>query len=505
MIRVTGPAHGSGLSRPLLEERRGKWHYPISVVQQWGTSITCTPYTAQHPRPMARGIGQGRGANLTMLTDLYISNFKSFGPKGARLRLGKVTVLIGANGTGKSSALQALLLLKQSAGGDRFRLREPLIDLGEFSDIVHRRDTSREVTIGLSTSYDGLALGRRCDPVIPQAGHYSYTASFGMSGITSAIGDLGNRNNHLRTAWRKTESSRNFSEITVHGFLKFVLVPSSNITEPIQNAGSSYSQPGPNQTKEEAEEVRKSAEEALGNLLHTVRWQVDHTYVIPAVRGFQSTSYPILEQLSHIDLLQAGTPDHQAEYVANAIAFRPEWTRPVSRWLESVLGRQDIQLGNRLIAGRRVSPEVTVSGMPLNLVHEAFGMNQLLAPLLWFELTSAGSVVAVEEPEIHLHPRAQAALCDVFVDVATSARKQIILTTHSEHILMGLLTAVARGQLHHSDLCVYEFAQEKGVAHVTAMDVTPQGQVKGGLRGFLQADIENLGEYLSARIDGGRR
>jgi len=135
----------------------------------------------------------------------------------------------------------------------------------------------------------------------------------------------------------------------------------------------------------------------------------------------------------------------------------------------------------------------------VNLVNEAFGLNQLVAPLLWLGKVPRGATIGIEEPEIHLHPRAQAALCDVFVEVATHEGKQLILTTHSEHILMGLLTAVADGRLKPDDLAVYEFQREGNTARVERLEVNEYGQIAGGLKGFLETDLDEIGEFKNRR------
>ena len=65
-------------------------------------------------------------------------------------------------------------------------------------------------------------------------------------------------------------------------------------------------------------------------------------------------------------------------------------------------------------------------------VSEGFGTNSLImAPS--HELVSAerGATVMIEEPEIHLHPRAQAELAEVLTEVALEEDKQVIMTTHS--------------------------------------------------------------------------
>jgi predicted ATPase len=141
----------------------------------------------------------------------------------------------------------------------------------------------------------------------------------------------------------------------------------------------------------------------------------------------------------------------------------------------------------------------------INLFNEAFGLNQLIAPLLWLSKTPSDSTIAIEEPEVHLHPRAQAALCELFVEIATQEQKQLILTTHSEHILMALLTAVAKGQLKPADLAVYEFSRHGDTARAERLAVNQHGQIEGGLRGFLEVDMDEIGDLIKARFQHSQR
>ena len=86
----------------------------------------------------------------------------------------------------------------------------------------------------------------------------------------------------------------------------------------------------------------------------------------------------------------------------------------------------------------------------------------------------------IEEPEIHLHPKAQA-------DLASSASlktrqselaNSIIFTTHSEHVVGRLLTLVAEGTLAADELAIYE-KDDKGVCSASEIEVTDRGQVTG--------------------------
>lgn len=89
-----------------------------------------------------------------------------------------------------------------------------------------------------------------------------------------------------------------------------------------------------------------------------------------------------------------------------------------------------------------------------NIADVGYGCSQVLPILVGGFSREPGTTFIVEEPEIHLHPRAQAALGDFFVGLAQSGI-QCIVETHSEHMLLRIQSAVAAGTLEPSDVAVY--------------------------------------------------
>jgi len=111
-------------------------------------------------------------------------------------------------------------------------------------------------------------------------------------------------------------------------------------------------------------------------------------------------------------------------------------------------------------------------------------------------LADKDALIMIEEPEISLHPKAQAALVDIMLEILEEG-KQLLFTTHSEHILFRLLTHIAAGRLRKDDLEIYYFEKPDGVtAKASRLEVDDKGRVKGGLRGFFEHDVEELSEYL---------
>jgi predicted ATPase len=186
----------------------------------------------------------------------------------------------------------------------------------------------------------------------------------------------------------------------------------------------------------------------------------------------------------------------QEEQLASNLGYGRATEERISEVLRKVTGT-----GMRVETVPPQSVEVNSLGSSgvVNIVSEGFGANALI--LLAHELIEAlkGATVLVEEPEIHLHPKAQADLAEVMAETAKAEDKQIIMTTHSEHLLSRLLTLVAERRLAPEELAIYSFEKdEKGECSATEIEVTELGQVTGGLTGFFDANLDEMDRYIKA-------
>ena len=134
-------------------------------------------------------------------------------------------------------------------------------------------------------------------------------------------------------------------------------------------------------------------------------------------------------------------------------------------------------------------------GHTTDLVNEGFGVNQtvyMLAKLL----KKSTSLAFIEEPEIHLHPTAQAKLVDAFTEIIQKEDKQIFLTTHSENIVSSVLAKIAAGELDKNDVQFYLAKFEDGETKIIPQEVNDKGQIEGGLMNFMETELANLKTLL---------
>ena len=137
----------------------------------------------------------------------------------------------------------------------------------------------------------------------------------------------------------------------------------------------------------------------------------------------------------------------------------------VNYWLNDIIGTtlyiSDLKKTNYL--------QVKYNNNPANAVSEALycrpvnvgsGISYLISIIILCLGAESDSVIIIENPEIHLHPKAQSKLCEFLYFVSQSGR-QLFIETHSDHIFNGLRVGVANGSMKQEDISVNFFAMNE--------------------------------------------
>jgi hypothetical protein len=122
------------------------------------------------------------------------------------------------------------------------------------------------------------------------------------------------------------------------------------------------------------------------------------------------------------------------------------------------------------------------------------GISQVL-PVIVAALAEGASLVLIEQPELHIHPRLQAELGDLFIEVARKGRVRFILETHSEHLVLRMLRRIR--QTGEGELPPGHAGLEPAQLSVAIVDPPmshPDG-IRQGTR-VHQPRIDNTGEFL---------
>ena len=121
-----------------------------------------------------------------------------------------------------------------------------------------------------------------------------------------------------------------------------------------------------------------------------------------------------------------------------------------------------------------------------------FGVSQILPVLVLCYYVPEGSTILLEQPEIHLHPSVQAGLADVLIDVVKERRVQIIVESHSEHLLRRLQRRIAEQALAPDMTALYFCRIDDGTSRIEQLNVDLLGNITNWPQGFFGDEVADL-------------
>lgn len=336
-----------------------------------------------------------------MLTRLDLEHFKCF--ELLKLPLGPLTLLSGSNASGKSSALQALVLLhqtmKDAEWSTRLMLNGGELQLGTVTDVVDKVTGRRQFALGL---VDGERPFR----------------------WTFEVEDRGDMSAHVAEV--RVEGARHQAPASLHYLLPVDSAPEdadlalrmrrlTYITAERLGPREVYGleDPGVTQT------VGSRGERAV-SVLH---WG----------RG---------EQVIKALVLPDAPPTRLRQVEVRMREFFPGCSLQV----------QQVPQANGVTLGLRTS-DATDFHRP---IHVGFGLTQVLPVVVAALSAQPGDLLLIENPEVHLHPAGQAHMGGFLARVA-AAGIQVILETHSDHVLNGVRRAVKASVLEPKDVQIHFF------------------------------------------------
>lgn len=395
-----------------------------------------------------------------------------------RLRIAPLTIIAGANSSGKSSFMQPFLLMKQTLDSafdpGPLLLYGPNVRVTDRSQVLSRGKSRNDVGTQFTA---GMMLGTQ-----------GRSVTFGASGPeltleTDAITRANEQivlSDPLPQSLRERLRKRARSQASTY----LGLLPS-----------------GKGSRKDRKWDLRVHRNRCFLNLSMDLRYQGDtisfsvsddiaddRTWVnllrgiihVPGLRGNPERSY----SRSAVGSTYPGTFE---TYVASIVY---DWTATSNPLLPLLSGQLEaLGLTWKLVARRLndASIELLVGRMQhaqqggandvVSVADVGFGVSQTLPVLVALLTARPGQIVYLEQPEIHLHPRAQLALADVLVDAA-SRGVRVIAETHSSLVIRGIQTAVAERRVKAEDLSFNWFGRDPltGFQTVTTADVDQSGR-----------------------------
>ena len=157
-----------------------------------------------------------------------------------------------------------------------------------------------------------------------------------------------------------------------------------------------------------------------------------------------------------------------------------------------------------LAEGKRVF-EVKVRKSPHSaevlLTDVGFGVSQIVPVLALCFYVPQQSTVILEQPDIHLHPSAQAGLADVFIDTWKNHNVQILFESHSEHLLRRLQRRIAEEEISKDDVGLYFCsADDSGGSNISLLEVDQYGNISNWPKDFFGDQFGEIAAMSEAAL-----
>lgn len=394
---------------------------------------------------------------------LEVGSFKSI-DEPQRISFCPLTVLAGANSSGKSSMLQALLLLKQTLDVS-YDPGAMLLDgantrVSRASDLVYGASRA-----GLGGSRFTISLGLEGDSSAKFV--FNTGSQKPVEVVEMKVSDRGAAPNSVsltphtkETALRGLLDARELewigeqfesTKLSVGAdrfFLNLHVVPSDERSFVFRLPAV----------------VQEPLEAALTKILH-----------LPGLRGNPERNYPRTA-------FRSTFPGQFQEYVASIIASWQENRRTELGWVAGHL--ETLGLTWKVVANEvdDTKVELRVGRLPharqggahdlVNIADVGLGVSQVLPVLVALRLANPGQLILIEQPEIHLHPRAQSLLASPIVEAAMRGVR-VVVETHSALLLRGIQTKIAKGELDPNHTVFHWFERDPSSGATTVRSVTP--------------------------------
>jgi len=423
---------------------------------------------------------------------VILAGFKSFAER-TEVALRPLTILAGANGAGKSTVMQALLLLKQTLESDYdagpLRIDGPHVAFTHVEQMLWSGPPERATHFTL-----GLHIGS----------DVGYEATFrqGKGGVPPLkITQATYVHRDQRAALSLEPSQEQFAAyLRLLGSLGVVLPNRQDLVPSGRVQRQGFFLFIPSLTRARDGEQADSLSLFRPPISPDVERDVRGIIHLPGLRGNPRRTYPAAAVGSSF----RGPFTH---YAASVIA---EWQRRQDGRLRrldddlTALGLtssvrahrvSDVELALRV--GRTLGAE---SDDLVDIADTGLGLSQALPVLVALLVAEPGQLVFVEHPELHLHPRAVRALAGP-LRRAIERGVWVVLETHSDLLLISLQEQVARGALRPEDVLLHWVQRDErgaSVLHSTTLD-------ESGAWGDMPIDfndvhLEAMRNYLDAAI-----
>ena len=415
------------------------------------------------------------------ITAIAVSGFKSLRDE-SRIEIRNLTVLAGANSSGKSSIMQPLLMLKQTLEAPYdpgpLKLDGPNVSFTEARQLSTNTNRGRkefQIQIDLNAS---ISVRNKYRLVrTKSSSHVELRQTVYVFNKVRTVFDSAMSKEDIVRVFRKQglPSIRN-DEAPISAKM---LRERSFLSPELQGRGSTSSFTYHTQFLE-----------TIVELIH-----------VPGIRSSLKGAYP---SAYTFDNRFTGTFD---QYIGGVVLIWQETND--QHYTKLIQNLSDLKLTSYIAANRQNDVQIELSvGRALHsssddivkIAHVGLGVPQILPVLVALLVAEPGQLVYIEQPELHLHPRAQVKLAEIIADAANRGVR-VVIETHSDLLILGIQTLVAEGKLSTDNAIFHWFTRDdEGVTYINSTELEKDGAFKDGSwpEDFAEVRLDAQSRFLDA-------
>ncbi|MBF9220775.1 AAA family ATPase [Hymenobacter ruricola] len=425
-----------------------------------------------------------------LIEEIRVQGYKSL--VDATLHVRPLTLLAGTNSSGKSSIMQPLLLIKQTMEAP-YQPAGALLLSGGHVQIDQAEQVLSLITGVQEKTFSCFLVGHefydRDKEYVSSAFNLTFRKAAAGFEIDKQSWQTGDEKIEIwdGMSWEDVKnqlSKERLEELLADGTIDIDIfrLPGYLVLHLLDEEGQLVDVYSP-----------ASYEEEIPEIIH-----------IPGLRSAPLRSYPYASYVRRIrgtfDLYAAGVVNRwQEQQDTEKLAKLNDYLRRLGL-TDSVTAKvknaNEVELSvSRLPAGSKGKPR---KADLVNIADVGIGVSQVLPILVALIAAQKGQLVYVEQPELHLHPRAQVAMAELLAEAANRGVR-VIVETHSSLLLLTVQTLIAQDRIKNTDVALHWFARDaKGATQVTYVEPDEDGAYGAWPEDFGDVELRAQDAYLTA-------
>lgn len=418
----------------------------------------------------------------------------------------RMTFLVGENSSGKSTALGCARVISDvfSRGADRLDFNVDPHQMGAFSDIVRRgRPKINEFQIGLairsrSNKIDNYIVTfnekeKGSEPAVHSIEFFRENFSYKFIGRHFRGENVDTLENFNVKRIRQTDSRKNFVVEISSELIDFTF---DSIIFRLMSSKQGLERPASSSSLNQ--QFLEHCGQTFGHkhiFSRKLNSKVEMLSFAPIRSSPQRTYNALKEEIS---------PDgfEIPNLLMNLSRADPK------RWLE--IQNRVLQFGEASGLFKNVTVrhlgksvgdpfqlQIQVRGPKVNLIDVGYGVNQILPILVRIFHSNRTKTFLMQQPEVHLHPKAQAELTSLLCQLATKERKTFVVETHSDYMIDRARIEIMKGNINPEDVSLIYLEPVSNGSKVQVHNITLDKQanlvgVPKGYRSFFLDETSSL-------------